>query len=301
MTYERFDEALVGSINVEDITPNEQNQKILQCLRDDDPILDNEPFHKMWIVDRDGTDDDRRDYIPDVGDGWGSDEEDIGWLGYFLGKNTSLMELTMCSGIDYTDTFYKGLNRNKTIRKILLCGMDGEKLKMLDQFFKNNDSLRDFAVEASEFNEAGTRQLALAFGNCNKSLKRIDISYCDTIEGGRMVDIIIALSMHPQLETLELCDMIIRRNEWTALSTLLRCTTTQLNKLDLQNINIDDDGVEDLVNALSNGNKLEWLVLSRNESITIKGWKKVSTLLEIPGCELEKMHVDGNNMETKGQ
>ena len=293
MMYERFDEALADSIKVEDITPNVHNQKILQCLKDYGTLLYNKPFDKMWILDADDTDGDSCDYIPDVG-------EDMGWLGYFFGQNISLMKLYLCSGVDYTDAFYKGLSCNKTIRIINLCGMflsDGQALKRLNQFFKSNDNLIELTVSDCEFDAAGFHLLALAIGNCNKSLKRVSISI---IEGGSLVDIITALSIHPQLEALELCDVNIGRNECTALSTLLRCTTTQLNRLSLQRINIDDEGVEDLVNALSNGHKLEWLELSWNESITIKGWKKVSTLLEIPGCKLEKIYVDGNNIGDEG-
>ena len=287
MMYERFDEALVGTIKIEDITPKEQNQKILQRLKD------NEAFDTMWICDDESADGDHRDYVP-------IDGEDLGWLGYYIGQNTSLMQLHMCSDVYYNGPFYKGLGSNKTIRIIKLSGMylsDGQALKRLDQFFKNNGSLTVLAVENCDFNEAGIRHLSLAIGNCNKSLKRISIKY---IEDGNMVDIITACSMHPQLKTLELCDVNIRRNECTALSTLLQHTTTQLNNLDLHNNNIDDKGVEDLVNALANGNKLELLDLSNNKSITIKGWKKVSTLLKSPSSTLKRLAVDHNNIGNTG-
>jgi len=305
MTYERFDEALVGSMNVEDITPEEQNQKILLCLKDNVTLLDYEPFDKLWIIDKDNTDGDRRDYIPDIGDGWGSDKEDIGWLGYFLGQNTSLTELYMCRGIDYTDTFYKGLSCNKTIRTIYLSGMygrhlsDGQALQMLDQFFKCNDSLTEFKVDDCGFQAAGIRQLSLSIGNC-KSLKSIRISNCTSEVG--LVDIITACSMHPQLTELGLLDneTSIGRNECTALSTLLRCTTTQLQKFDLQNNDIDDEGVKELVNALSNGNQLRELDLSRNGSITIKGWKIVANLLEAPGSKLVELDLGMNNIGDEG-
>jgi len=81
--------------------------------------------------------------------------------------------------------------------------------------------------------------------------------YQSNIEGGQLVDIITALSMHPQLTRLCLADMAefngtnIFRNECLALSTLLRCTSTQLLWLDLSNNNIDDEGVEVLVDVLA--------------------------------------------------
>jgi len=293
MTYEPFDEALVGTIKIEEITPNEQNQKILRCLKDNDPFLDTySEVGKMWILNR-ALGGDYRDYVPSG--------EDIGWLGYFLGQNSSLMELYMCRGVDYTDTFYKGLRCNRTIRTIYLSDMhgrhlsDGQALQKLDQFFKGNESLTKFEVDDCGFQAAGIRQLSLSISNCYRSLKCIRISSCTS--GGGLVDIITALSMHPQLTELRLSDneTNIGRNECTALSTLLRCTTTQLEKLNLRNNNIDDDGVKELVNALSNGHKLQALDLSHNDSITIKGWKTVANLLEAPGSKLVKLEIYNNS------
>ena len=54
------------------------------------------------------------------------------------------------------------------------------------------------------------------------------------------------------------------------------------------------------MNALPNGNKLELLDLSRNEAITIKGWKAVSTLLETLDSKLETLNIASNNMGNDG-
>jgi len=90
--------------------------------------------------------------------------------------------------------------------------------------------------------------------------------------------------------------MDIRINECTALSTLLRCTTTKLQKLNLLgNNNIDDDGIELLLPALR-GHTLQELYLGHNRSITIKGWKKVSTLLEMPDTNLETLNISFNDV-----
>ena len=114
---------------------------------------------------------------------------------------------------------------------------------------------------------------------------------------GQLIHIITALRMHPQLTKLYLSDMNMGRNECTALSTLLRCTTTRLQKLNLHGNNIDDEGVEVLVNALNNNvNTLQELKLGSNQSITIKGWKTLSTLLEMPDSILVTLHVNNNNI-----
>ena len=72
--------ALADTIKIEDITSNELNREILHKLKNND-----ESFDKLYIIADDSGDGD--DYIPDDG-------EDLGWLGYFIGQNTKLQELS---------------------------------------------------------------------------------------------------------------------------------------------------------------------------------------------------------------
>ena len=64
------------------------------------------------------------------------------------------------------------------------------------------------------------------------------------IVNGQLADIIMALSVHPQLEKLDLPGMSIRRNECAALATLLRNTTKHLQQINLRDNNIGDDRIE---------------------------------------------------------
>ena len=80
--------------------------------------------------------------------------------------------------------------------------------------------------------------MSLALGSFNTSLKHFNFSH-NRIGNGQLVDVILALSMHSQLENIR---MNIGSNECTALSTLLRNTTKQLQTLWLGNNNIDDEG-----------------------------------------------------------
>ena len=89
--------------------------------------------------------------------------------------------------------------------------------------------------------------------------------------------------------------MNIGRNECTALATLLRNTTIQLQILDLYGNDIDDEGVGALTGAIS-GSQLVELFLTRNPTITIRGWERLSTLLEMPDSKLEKLYLSGNNI-----
>ena len=234
-------------------------------------------------------------YVPDDDDDNYiiKDGEDIGWLGYYISKNTKLQELHFCTAI-YADAFYKEMSCNTSIQQLNFMGvgseLDGKMFRMLNPFFKGNNSLIEFSVTECEFGADSARQLSLAISGFNKSLKCVSLTYNDM--EGRLADIITALSIHPQLDELDLIGMSIGRSECTALSTLLRCTTTQLQILNLRDNNIDDEGVEVLVNA---ANGLQELDLSYNR-ITIQGWKAVSTLLEGPDSKLKTLNIANNDV-----
>jgi hypothetical protein len=114
------------------------------------------------------------------------------------------------------------------------------------------------------------------------------------------VEVIEAMSTHPQLENLELLAMNIRRNECTALATLLRCTMTRLHSLNLNGNYIDDEGVDALVGALTNNSSLAILHLCHNRNITVQGCQSLAVLLEQPNSGLEKLDVSYNNIGDEG-
>ena len=79
----------------------------------------------------------------------------------------------------------------------------GEIFQSLRPFFENNHNLSEIVVEECTFGSGCARQLSLALRGCNKSLKSVRIS--DIQMGGeQLVEIIEALSVHPQLERLDL-------------------------------------------------------------------------------------------------
>jgi len=276
---------LASTIEIKDITNDELNGVILHKLKDND-----ESFHKLMLIADDSESiSDGDEYVP-------MDNEDIGWLGYYIGNNTQLQELRFYTAIDNVDneSFYKEISRNKSIREISFwqISINGKLLRMLTPFFKNNCNLVE--VTFYECDIEGD-MLSVAIGNCNKSMRRIEM-FNNGIRDGQLVDTITALRMHPQLEVLDLHSMSIGRNEYTVLSSLLSCSA-QLKILNLQDNNIDDEGVEYLVNALTNVKTLQKLDLCSNRSITIKGWKKVAALLEGPDSKLKMLRTYGNSIE----
>ena len=129
------------------------------------------------------------------------------------------------------------MNRNKSISEAIRFAMhnlsDGKTIRMLGPFFKNNHNLVEISVEyCGVFTADDVRYFSLALDCCSKSLKRLTI--CDNrIDDHGLVDIITALSIHPQLEVLELSYSNIGRIQVEALSNLL-LHTTQLKTLNLQ-------------------------------------------------------------------
>ena len=246
-------ESITSTRKIEDIISNERNQEILRRLKDNDPEFDH-----LWIAASGRHD---NIFCPTNG-------EELGWLGYYIGKNTTLNELFVFAVPPLCDAgfedFRREMGRNKSIRSIQFSNqVEGRVFRMLDSFFSNNTNLTKFVVEECELDFDGARQLSLSIGRCNNSLKTITImSYTGVY--GQLANIITSLSMHPQLEHLVLsCMDIDDRSECTALAPLLRNTTKQLQTLDLSINNIDDEGVESLTGAIS-GSKLVELNLNAN-------------------------------------
>ena len=293
-TYNKY-AALADTIQIKDITSNKDKQNILKKLKDNDAN-----FNQMWISDEDQVIEPSVDYDFDSA-------EELGWLGYYIGQNTSLEELNFrhsppASYHRGIEVFRRGIGHNNSIKTLSFGGefsFGGSVLPMLDTFLKNNNNLSDIDIECCEFGVEDARQLSLALGGCNKSLKHFRL-YESNLQDGQLVDIITALSMHPQLTVLRLSHVNIGTNECSVLSTLLRWTTTKLRTLNLHGNSINDEELEVLVDALANINTLGELNLPWNQTITIKGWKVVSTLLEMPGSKLEALHIHHNNIGDEG-
>ena len=160
-------------------------------------------------------------------------------------------------------------------------------------FFKNNTGLELIYIEECVLGEEGARLLALAIGSFNSltELSLIGINIAD--EG--LVDIITALSMHPNMKALDLDGSLLNKNGCKALATLLQHSATELESLDLRSNQIDDEGIDALVPALKNSSNLQKLWLNNHPSITSIGWQQVSTILKSPYSNLKELHIMSNN------
>ena len=286
-------DAAASTIKIEDITRDEGNRNILRCLKENDP-----DYVEMWV--RSSRVDDR-DYCPEGA-------RDMGWVGYYIGKNTALKELYLRLAILFDSSnsiekFFRGANSNKSIQKIAFSRMDlsgGEIFQSMRPFFENNYNLSEIDVERCHFGPGCARQVALVLRSCSQSLKYVKIEN-NQMGGEQLTDVIEALSAHPQLESLGLISMDMGRSEnMMALIYLLCRTTTELQELSLYGNNIDDEGVDNLAGVLANNNRLRSLRLSSNPRITARGCQSLAVLLENPRCNLEKLNLYNNNVGNEG-
>ena len=164
-----------------------------------------------------------------------------------------------------------------------------------------NNNLSALEVKECGFGPGCVRQLSLALGDCNHSLTSVRLSQNymgddpdNLMDGAQLAEIIEALGVHPQLGNLELICMDIGTNECMALADLLHSTFTQLDKLDLSYMDIDDEAVEALVGGLTNSN-LRVLGLSGN-GITSRGCRSLAAMLEHPNSNLEELYLYDNNI-----
>lgn len=317
--------AKVGVTKVEDITSCKRNQQILRQLKNNDPQFTD------LLLTSDCDADDEGVYDP-AADG----SIDLGWLGYFIANNTQLKILRVRADEidnfnDIVSHFCRNVNHNRSIQKIYFDGLDGggEILRLMSPFFKNNYSLNGIELIYCNLEAKGLRSLSLAVAGCGGTLKCFKLTNRKQNNvSDSLVDVIVALSMHPHLEELiidgEMWDVDLDKKECIALATLLEWSMTKLQSLnlygcgigihspnvfptltnmplhtlDLQHNVISDEGMEILTRSLHNSHIVS-LNLSRNNqngSITNKGWKTFFSLLQNPSSRLEILQLDECNL-----
>ena len=300
-TIQMYD-AQADSINVEDIAKNDINRLVLMRIKRNTMEKYNDILYIQNHVDLDEDEDGEEmdelcvDYVPEGAN-------DMGWLGYFVGKNNRLKELYFRDfdnmSIDTIKPFIMGLNNNKSITCLdfRIDLLDGKMFTMLCPFFENTQTLGHITIGGCNLGDDGWRLLALAIGSSkHKTLESVVISQ-NNISDEALVDIITSLSMHPQLQGINLSENRLSKNGCNALATLLQNSVTQLQNLDLGNNELDDESIYALLPALKGCHQLHTLRLSRNESITSRGWKQFASILEPPTSKLIKVHLLGNNID----
>eukprot|EP00984_Skeletonema_dohrnii_P034964 scaffold34577_cov82-Skeletonema_dohrnii-CCMP3373.AAC.1 len=281
-------EARARGVKLEDITSCENNARILQQLRDQVTYLD-----AIRITD---DDDDLDNYIVEEGD-------DLGWLGYFIGKSNCLYELF----IDYLgegeniEAFVEGINHNQSITRLSIDADLGDvNFQSMSPFFRNNNNLAKLEFSNFELGLECAQSIALTLGRRRfQSLKVLRIEGCNLSAEGFAV-IATALGIQPQLEQLHLENNNFGLMGCIALGETLRgWCTSNLKTLDLDNDQIDDQGLQELAAGLTSNSILEDLFLSDN-LITGVGLRSFSTYFQSVSCCLKTLNLYGINFGDEG-
>lgn len=275
-------ESTFDNIDVTQITGNKRKAQILNRLKNNDPN-----FTYLYINGRHNS---RHSYNLSV--------NDYALLGYFIGKNEHLKEISFAGGRlgrhQQIELFFRGFNKNQSIERVIFNGMDlttdggGDILRMMKLFFKSNHALTDFTMFDCRVGHQGAAMLSLA-----KSLKRIVLSN-NEMDDETLAEVSRAVGTLPRLERLKMIGNNVGRGNCTEIVASGLLGMNELHCLDLSRNNIDDRGVEALAHALYGKGMLRRLCLGRNPGITIRGYWSLSTLLKSKDCKIEELDLDIN-------
>jgi len=281
-------EARARDVKLEDITSCEGNAEILQRLRDQswDTSL-----NRLRITDDDIADDDY--FVVSEGD-------DLGWLGYFIGKSKYLEDLRIGSWGEggNIEAFMEGINHNQSI-DCLHIGTDlrGVSFRNLGPFFRNNNRLVQLEI-SFEVGLECAQSIAFVLGESQyHSLAHIRVEGCHLSDEG-FAEIATALRINPQLSVLSLENNSIGLMGCIALGETMRGWASNLKVLDLDGNGIDDQGLQALAAGMTN-TKLEELYLSGN-LITAVGLRSLSEYFQSDSCCLKTLNLYGINFGDEG-
>ena len=345
----------VKDLKLEDITSDEYETEIFRKLRDDDPDLTKISLNAPNY----GIEDD------DFGI---CDDDDLGWLGYFIGRSSQLNDLTIFIdnsiegdpglSLPQMDALAQGISLNRSISWLTIVGDLGDLfLQRLGHFFRGNKNLLHLRLSEFDIGLETARNLAVDLRDM--SLKSFDVErLCYDSDSGNFIDdgtvteeVITALSTHKKLHRVELLTCNLNRSSCMALGRLsslkklglfgssmnnvdaggikaltedmLRC----LESLEISCLNIDydkavalssgllglhslrylslrksigDDALQYLVAAIERKATLEWLDVSHNTSITVKGLSSFSILLQSERCSLKYLDLSDMHIGDDG-
>eukprot|EP00984_Skeletonema_dohrnii_P031839 scaffold24869_cov78-Skeletonema_dohrnii-CCMP3373.AAC.3 len=288
-------EARARDVILEDITSDEDNATILQRLRRQDTslkILNMSDSYSYF----DGNDEDNGWFI--VGEG-----DDLGWLGYFIGKSKYLEDLCIYSwgeGENIIEAFMEGINHNQSITRLSIDADLGDvNFQSLSPFFRNNNNLAKLEFSNFEVGLECAQRIAFTLGESQcQSLKNLRLDDCNLGEEG-FAEIATALRIQPQLS-----DLYLERNNiglmgCIALRDMMRgWRTSNLKRLDLRGNFIGDQGLQELVTGIADS-ALKELCLSNN-LITAAGLRCLSTCFQSVSCCLRALNLYGINFGDEG-
>jgi hypothetical protein len=231
-----------------------------------------------------------------------SEGDDLGWLGYFIGKSKYLENLDVNSWGEGGDieALIEGINHNQSIACLSICAdIGGVNFRSISPFFRNNNNLAQLEFNSFEVGLECAQSIAFVLdeGRC-QSLTFLRIQRCHLSDEG-FAGMATALRIYPQLESLSFQDNNIGLMGCIALGDTMRgWGTSNLKTLDLDGNEIDDQGLQALAAGMNNS-ALEFLYLSGN-LITAVGLRSLSTYFQSERCCLETLSLYWVNLGDAG-
>eukprot|EP00984_Skeletonema_dohrnii_P025188 scaffold14297_cov113-Skeletonema_dohrnii-CCMP3373.AAC.6 len=326
-------EANAADISLETITSSEYNRQILQQLRDDDLSLmscriGNKIVNRITVstVGRLYFGERRRLFLIKEGD-------DLGWLGYFIGKSVKLhclniRELPADEGGQRMHAFVDGLARNQSIQRVevnyfgdygstaLLRALGN--LSQLEELSYNGNylgpngcfalgtllesgvcKLKELYLYRNNIGDDGVASLASGLRSIGPSLNTLRLSN-NSIGNEGLLALVTALESCTSLEDLDLSEnnFSLATAGLRSLSHWLQSNQMDLKHLDFESCRINDEGLQ----ALSGGaaKHCKDLQLAGNDSITPLGLRYLSTSLQSNSCRLENLYLGWMNIGDDG-
>uniref|UniRef100_A0A7S2LFI3 Uncharacterized protein n=1 Tax=Skeletonema marinoi TaxID=267567 RepID=A0A7S2LFI3_9STRA len=268
-------DALATSVRLKDITSCSRNRAVLHRIKNSDPGLT-----CLYMLDEPEDED---EFIVREGD-------DLGWLGYFIGRNETLKSLYVYylpTNRDQVEKFFFGVQRNKSIKAVDICNYINESLSVM-----NLPHVSSMSFECQLEGEYA-HYFALGLRRCT-SLKKYS--------GQLTAEIVQSLTTLPMLEKVHVWKnggLAISREECMALRELL-ANATGIIHLDLSLVGLGNDGLRLLAEGLACSSSLTDGVLDlRDNDIGDTGLQALASSLASNG-KVRELHLARNDIGDTG-
>ena len=272
------------NVDLDDITSSVNNAEILQMLRDDDPGLSD-----LWITQQHNFED---AFFLQGGN-------DLGWLGYFIGRNTKLRNLRIyCTYMQQITALLRGIEQSKSIRELDICG-DHNVLSFLSAMLQSERCcLTSLSLNNIPLNDDAAAALADALKGC-KSLTDLSL-WDDDLSGYReQIPILIrGIEQSRSIQKLVIDGDRLGESVLNSLSAMLQSCC--LASLSLGYIALGDDVAVALADALKGNKSLKHLLFLFNpDDLTRVGWSAFSELL-CDTSSVNNTHASNHTLQEVG-
>ncbi|XDV15849.1 hypothetical protein PO909_015820 [Leuciscus waleckii] len=182
--------------------------------------------------------------------------------------------------------------------KLRRCEITDEGCAALTSALRSNSHLRELDLTENIIGDKGLTLLSDGLKDPHCKLEKLRLRWCKITDEG-CAALTSALRSNSHLRELDLTLNIIGDKGLTLLSDELKDPHCQLEKLELGDCKITDEGCAALTSALRSNSHLRELDLTLN-IIGDKGLKLLSDELKDPHCKLEKLKLWGCEITDEG-